>query len=205
MNAEDFRKVLEQTDDKLSIFASRETLNKYKLSIKEFFDLISDFLSDEEKLKLFDYPHFQQFNGRIKGGIIGLISDDNIMLQMLGNDNITNGIITDQIVDIIKKMSDTGKQQVLHNQEFIEKHKIPGYELKSIVLSLSDEARAEILMDTDLITNKLHFTNSQITELAKGLSSEEVKKQIIERYQLPNYLKSDIINTFNDVKRDGAF
>ena len=29
MNAQDFRKLLEQTDDKLSIFASVETLNKY--------------------------------------------------------------------------------------------------------------------------------------------------------------------------------
>ena len=43
MNAQDLRKLLEQTDDKSSIFASPETLNKYEFNAKEFFDLISDF------------------------------------------------------------------------------------------------------------------------------------------------------------------
>ena len=85
MNAQDLRKLLEQTDDKSSIFASPETLNKYEFNAKEFFDLISDFLSDEEKLKLFDYSHFRQFEGWIKGGIIGLISDEHIILQIIIN------------------------------------------------------------------------------------------------------------------------
>ena len=81
MDAQDLRKSLEQTDDKLSIFANRETFKKYDLSIKEFFDLISDFLSDEEKLKLFDYSHFKNFNDRIKEGIIGLVSDEHIIVE----------------------------------------------------------------------------------------------------------------------------
>lgn len=103
MNDQDLRKLLEQTDDKLSIFASPETLNKYDFNAREFFDLISDFLSDEEKLKLFDYSHFRQFEGWIKSGIIGLVSDEHIILQMMNNDNIMNGFESYQIVDIMKK------------------------------------------------------------------------------------------------------
>ena len=197
MNAQDLRKLLQQTDDKLSIFVSSETLNKYELNVREFFDLISDFLSDEEKLRLFDYSHFIKFEDWIKCGIIGLVSDEHIVLKMMSNDNIINGFKSYQVVDIIKKMSDSGKQQLLHNQDFIRKHQISNYELQDIISSLTDETRTEILMDIDLITNKLHLEDFQITKLVKGLSSEESKSRILEKYELPNYLKIDIINTFN--------
>ena len=40
-----------------------ETFIKYEITVKEFLDLVSDFLSDEEKLRLFDYSHFMQING----------------------------------------------------------------------------------------------------------------------------------------------
>lgn len=195
MNAQDLRILLEQTDDKLSIFASRETLNKYKLNAKEFCDLISDFLSDEEKLKLFDYSHFRQFEGWIKGRIIELVSDENIILQMMSNEDIMNDVTSYQIVGIIKEMSDNGKKQLLHNQEFIEKYQISGYELKSIVSSLTDEAKVEVLMDIDLIKNQLHFEDFKIVDLVKELSSEEAKDKIIEIYQFTNYQKTDILET----------
>lgn len=103
MNAQDLRRLLEQTNDRLGIFTSSETLNKYKFNAKEFLDLISDFLSDEEKLRLFNYSHFRQFEGWIKAEIIGLVSDEHIILQMLNNDNIMNGFESYQTVDIMKK------------------------------------------------------------------------------------------------------
>jgi len=106
MNAQDLRELLEKTDDKLSIFSSWETLGKYELKISEFLDLINDFLNDEEKLRLFDY---MQFNSYVKGEIIGLVSDEHIILQMMNNDNIMNGFESYQIVDIMKKMSDIVK------------------------------------------------------------------------------------------------
>lgn len=198
MNAQDLRKLLEQTDDKLSIFASSETLNKYEFNAKEFFDLISDFLSDEEKLRLFDYSHFRQFEGWIKSGIIGLVSDEHIILQMMNNDNIMNGFESYQIVDIMKKMSDIGKQQLLHNQEFIEKHQIAGYELEEIISSLTEEARTEILMDIDLIRNQLHLEDFQVTKLVERLSSEEVKDKAIGIYQFANYQKRSILKTYSN-------
>ena len=195
MDAQDLRSLLEQTNDKLSIFASSETLNKYKFNVKEFFDLISDFLSDEEKLRLFDYSHFRQLEGWIKGGIIGLISDEHIILQMMSNDNIMNGFESYQIVDIMKKMGDIGKQQLLYNQDFIEKHQISDYELKYIVSSLSEESRTEILMDVDLIKNKLHLADFQIIELVKELSSEEAKDRAIGIYQFTNYQKIAVLKS----------
>lgn len=203
MTAQDLRELLEKTHDKLSIFASHETLSKCEISVKELFELISDFLTDEEKLKLFDYSTFMQFEGCIKCGIIELVSDENIILQMMSNDNIMNGVEDYQIFNIMKKMSDSGKQQLLYNQEFIESHQIANYDLKNIIDSLTDETRAEILTDIDLIRGKLHLEDFQIIELAKGLLSEEAKSKIIEIYQLSAYQKIDIINTFNNNSKLG--
>lgn len=198
MNTQDLRKLLEQTDDKFSIFASPETLNKYEFNAKEFFDLISDFLSDEEKLKLFDYSHFRQFEGWIKGGIIGLVSNEHIILQIINNDNIMNGFESYQIVDIMKRMSDIGKKQLLYNQEFIEKHQIASYELEEIISSLTEEARVEILMDIDLIRNKLHLEDFQVTKLVERLSSEGVKDKAIGIYQFATYQKRGILKTYSN-------
>lgn len=201
MNAQDLRNLLEQTDDKLSIFASPETLNKYEFNAKEFFELISDFLSDEEKLKLFDYSHFRQFESWIKCGIIGLISDEHIILQIINNDNIMNGFESYQIVDIMKKISDIGKQQLLYNQEFIEKYQIASYELEEIISSLTEEARAEILMDIDLIRNKLHLEDFQVTKLVERLSSEEAKDKAIGIYKFDNYQKKGILKTYSNRRK----
>ena len=206
MNAQDLRKLLEETDDKLSIFASSETLTKYEFNVKEFFDLISDFLSDEEKLRLFDYSHFRQFSGWIKGGIINLVSDAHILLQMMNDDNIMNGFENYQIVDIIKKKSDSAKQHLLYNQDFIDfikKHQITDYELKEIISSLNEETRTKVLMDIELITNKLQLADFQVAQLVKGLSSEESKNRILEIYKLPNHLKVDIISTYNSNSKLG--
>ena len=198
MDAQDLRKLLEQANDKLSIFASPETLNKYTFNSQEFFDLISDFLSDEEKLKLFDYPHFRKFDSWIKSEIIKLISDENILLQIMNNDSIIDGFTSSQVVDIIIKMDDAGKQQLLNKQDFIEKYQIPNYGLEYIISTLTEKSKTEILMDKDLITDKLHLTDFQILALVGKLPSEDAKDKLIELYQFENYEKADILKTCSD-------
>lgn len=201
MNAQDLRNLLENEYDKLSIFASVETFNKYNFNAQEFFDLINDFLSDEEKLKLFDYSHFQEFEPWIKFEIVELVSNQNIKLQILNNYNIISSFQTYQIVKLIKELNDSGKKQILSNQAFIEKYQITTYELKDIILSLSDDVRTEILTDSNFITDKLHLENFEIADLIKSLSSEETKSKILERYQLDEYLMSSIVNTFSDTQK----
>lgn len=100
MNAQELRSLLEKTDNKFSILASFEIISKSKIKLSEFYELIRDFLSDEEKLRLFDYSHFRQFGGNIKKNIISLVSDENIILQMINDDDIVNGI-TNQL-EILK-------------------------------------------------------------------------------------------------------
>lgn len=95
-------------------------------------------------------------------------------------------------------MSDSTKQQLLHNQEFIEKHQLAGYELEKIISSLTEEARTETLMDLDLIKNKLHLEDFRVTKLVKGLSDEEIKDKAMGIYQFANYQKVDILKTYSN-------
>lgn len=116
---------------------------------------------------------------------------------MSSNDNSMDGLEQWQIMDIImKKMSDTEKQQLLHNEEFIEKHQITDVDLQNIILSLTEETRAEILMNKDLIKNKLHFNDdTQIINCIKELSSDEAKEQAMEIYEFSNTDKVDIVRS----------
>lgn len=86
----------------------------------------------------------------------------------------------------------------MYNQEFIEKHQIAGYEIEEIISSLTEETRVEILMDIDLIRNKLHLEDFQVTKFVERLSSEEVKDKAIGIYQFANYQKKGILKTYSN-------
>ena len=197
MNAQDLRKLLEQTENKLSIFENREKLNEYEYNAIELYGLINDFLSDEEKLKLFDYQHFRNLKVGIKCNIVELISDDNIKLQILSDNEILEGAFSDQIVNIVKKMNDNAKLDFINNDRLIEKYQIEDHELQSISLSLNDEAKVQLMMNTNLI-KRLKLKDFQIGKIIKSIKEEEYKKQLLNVYELPNNIKVNIISTFKN-------
>lgn len=203
MDSQDLRKLLEQTKDKFNILADPKTLNQYDLTVKDFLDIISDFLSDEEKLKLFDYSHFQNFEDWIKFGIIGLISNPNTLQQVLFNDGISGNLQNYQIMDLIKKLDDNVKTQILYNQEFIQKHQIEDFHLKEILDSLGDSAKSQVLTDKTLTTDKLHLTDWQIAGIVKDLSDEKIKQELLSIYPFEVHQIVDIVSTFsNSTKLD---
>ncbi len=198
MKVQDLRKLLEETEDKLTIFVSLETLKKYSFSNGDLLNLINEFLTDEEKLKLFDYSHFQRLDEWIKSSILKQISDPNMQVQMLYNDNTRNALSTYQIIDIIKNLGDNEKTQILQDKDFLEKSKIKDYDIKNIISTLEDEAKLELLEDVEFITNGLALKDYQITELIKEITSEENKIKLLGSYSLEAYSKVDIIKTLND-------
>lgn len=201
MDVQDLRTLLEQTDDKLRILANPKTLSEYDMTIKDFTSLIRDFLSDEEIFRLFDFSYFIESKGGLKSNIIGLISDEKILLQILSNDNILNGLDSYQIGNIILKIGDRAKKQLLYNQDFMEKHQISNNEIKKIFSSLRDEERLEILGDKEFTTNKLHLKDYHIAEFIKGLPHEEDRIKLLEEYGFGKRLKIDIIKTLNSNKK----
>lgn len=195
MDANDLNKLLVQSDNKLNIFANVELLKKYKFNAQELFDMISTYLSDNEKLKLFDYPHFNRFPAIIKSGIIKTVSDENIILQMLTNDIITNNFDNYQLTTIIEDLSNSSKIELLHNQDFITKRNFPDYQLMTIIANLTDKEKSEILRDVDLVRNTLHLSDTKITDLAQNLSTDNEKDTIIQKYQLDDFYKKKVLKS----------
>lgn len=194
MDTQDLRILLAKTDNKLSIFISTEILSKYNFNIKELLNLIDEFLNDEEKIKLLDYSLYRQLGIDIMTQIIELISDENLLVQLLDNENIMM-ILANQIFNIlIEKLSDISKKQLLYNPTFIEKH----YILNEFILSLSEQSRIEILYDIELIKNKLQLENRQISTFIESLTDENTKRKMLQIYQLEDYLMFDITRNFNN-------
>ena len=47
MNAQDLKKLLENTNNKFNIFADRSVLVQYSLTVADLLQLLNEFLSDE--------------------------------------------------------------------------------------------------------------------------------------------------------------
>ncbi len=198
MNVENLKEALEQAEDKLSIFSDASLFNKYNIKGSQLVSLVREFLSDEEKIKLFDYPHFIRIIPAVKKNIINEISDSNILSQVLDNDKALEGIFPSALCEICLKLDDKEKQKILHNQEFIEKRELEKYELKKIVNSLNEEARIEELSNKSFIIDKLKCNDYDIEDFVAGLSSQEVKKQMINIYEFEGNQRANIVKTFDN-------
>lgn len=195
MNVQEFKDILEKADDKSEVFTNPEIIRQCAdFKLKELFDIMNHYLSDEEKWKVCICPIYQKF----KEEIIKFISNEDIKLQMLNDDRVVNDLESFQLTSIIGTLGDEKKQQVLYNQEFIEKHEFKAFQLRGIISSLEDEIEGKILADSELIVNKLKIPESGIEDLIKKLSSEELKNNVLEKYQLNNYTRERIIATFSD-------
>lgn len=193
MNAQKLRELLEKTNNKLSIFASIDILEQYDFNMVEFFSLISDFLSDEEKIELIKYPHFK---GN-ESSIIGCISDENKKLEMLRDDSIISNFENYQIIDIIVGLSENKKQQILYDRSFIEKYNFSNDELLDIILTLSNNGKVKILEIEQLEFNKdskMQILNSlDILTLCEFLkyNKEFCTKNNIHLYEIVTELDSE--------------
>ena len=194
MNAQDLKRLLEKSDNKLDIFANTEILYNCDIDIVELFELVKEFLSDEEKLKLFDYKFFEG----TESWIIGSISNEKIKLEIIYNYNFMSKFENHIIVDSIKSLSDNRKKQILQDEKFISKYQFTKQELCDIISSFSDEAKTNILTNIGLIIGELQLSSEQTAKLIKELLSDEAKTKILEIYELEEQLIFDIVNTYSN-------
>lgn len=198
MNAQDLRKRLEDTNDKFNILEDTNIFAKYKMKVYELIDLVRDFLSDEQKAKLFELEHFKKLSSHIKARIIEVISDDNIKLAILENDNIVSEFENYEVMSIVDSLGEEGRVQILHKVDFIQKHDISSYNIQKIMKSLSEEKKRELLIDKDLVEQKLQLDKYEVSELVTGIKDEEIKLDMIDIYEFKNYQIVNILKTFSD-------
>ena len=178
MNAQNLRTLLEKTDNKLSIFTNLEILNQYNFNEQEIFDLIREFLNDEEKVRLFVYPHFQGY----ESWIIGCISDENIQIKVLEIVFGKKCANKDEKIRLLKKLD----VQTLVNFFKANKHSennIPPYEVVSLLDSKNQIQFVSMLENMNLTLSEkkeiLVVLNDDVKQtIDSGDFSQEYKNTI---------------------------
>ena len=149
---------LENSNDKLSIFADKDKLNNCsELSYSDLVGLVRDFLTDEQKVQLFKFEHFTNTSSHVKSRIILSISDSTAKLKLITNDEIMSGVDGYNALEIVQSLDESDKVQILKNVAFLEKYEIRDYEIEKIILSLGDEAKTKLVLDTELMQNQFNL------------------------------------------------
>lgn len=195
MNARDLRKLLEQTENKLSIFSNREKLSEYEYNAIELYNLINDFLSDEEKVQLMMNTNLikglKLKNSQI-GKIIKSIKEEEYKKQLLNVYELPNNIKAN-IISTYKNDSII--------KELLEQRNLKKFE-KIILLQALDIESLNYLLE-----NHKDFwreNNISFYEVVHNLDSEKQKEiaSRIESINLPLDEKRKIIAILNlDVKQ----
>ena len=135
MNANDLKELLESSKNRFAVFEDRNTLSQCDFSVSELVNLISDFLTDQQKRQLFELEHFKKLDSNTKSSIIICIADDNIKLEILENSNIISNFSNNQVLSVVKSLGDYGKIQILHNLEFLKKYDVKDFKIQEMIRS----------------------------------------------------------------------
>ena len=196
MGIQDLTELLQNTEDKLSVFQNKYKLNQYDISIAEFLYLVKDFLSDEQKAELLEAEHIKKLSAHIKKSIIDFVEDDKIKLDLIKNDELVSDIDKWQILELVKTLGDNEKTKLLQDSDFLrEKYGMQDYDFKDIALTLREEGKKSLLQNRDLMENQLK--DYAIKEIVASLEDEETKLNMIDSYEFKSYLVKDIIQTFS--------
>lgn len=178
METKDFRKVLEDAEDKFNAFADPEVLNKYEFTIAEFIAVIKEFLSDEEKQRLFGLEHISAQSPYIKSKILDTIADDNIKMEVM--ETVDIGLDRYSAMDVIKKFGDEAKLQVLHRADFRDRFSLENYDIGNIAKSLSEGNIISLLSDIDFVSGELDLMPNQIVDLISKIASEDKRLELAD-------------------------
>lgn len=200
--AKDLRKAMQDAEDKFAILADREVFNKYEVTVNILLDVIKEFLSDSEKIRLFELGHIEQQSSYIKKSILETILDENLKIQTMSTLDL--GLGAYEVIEIVRSFSDDAKTQILHNQEFVKKFGLQEYDLARIISSLSEENRVNLLLDVNLISGELGLMSYQLIGLVTGIKSEEDRLKIVDTYReyeiekFDNFFVKDVLSRFSD-------
>lgn len=198
MDREEFRQLLEETDDKLSIFGNVEILRQCKMNLEEWYDLIKTFLTDREISKLLEYKHFQKWPRSRRKELILMISDSEILLEMLQDEEKMEGFESWDLESFIKKLNDSDKEKLLNTPGWFESRGFLPYEVSKIIAEMEDSIKYNIVSNPDLICNMLQLKNRDISNIIVTLKKEEDKGKLLDTYQLEEWFQDDIVATYSD-------
>ncbi len=125
------------------------------------------------------------------------------VISTLKDDSLVSNIEFWEVSDLILKMSDIAKKQILYDRELCEKLKIKDFNYNKIISTMSTEMLAQILEDTDLVKNTLGLSESWVCDLIKSLEDDGTKERLMQSYEISDRYQIELISTFGTKKKTG--
>ena len=197
MNAQDLKKLLENTNNKFNIFADRSVLVQYSLTVADLLQLLNEFLSDEEKGRLFELEHFKKLSPNLKSQILQNISDSKIKLAILKKPELMEGLDAYYITKIISTLDENAKISIIEDLNFLKNYKIDNYDINQIIKSLGDKYKLQILSNKSLVS-ELGLKDYQISEFIAEIQDEATKLKLMDAYKIKSHHTLEILQTFSD-------
>ncbi len=203
MAKEELREFLKSSNDKFKVLSDKETVKPYHITIKELLELIDEFLDDEQKVVLLSVNYAQE--PIIKINIIMLIKDETKRLDVIFNKELTSGLGTNEIIDIIKSQSGSTLMEILNNTKFLEANQIGKYQIIDIIKLQSSDVILQILSNHALL-EKCKLESHKVKNLFKELNEKdkleflENADYLKETLKLNEYEIADMISGITDEK-----
>jgi|GEM_PF-2171955 hypothetical protein len=203
MSEKDLRGILESSNDKLSVFADRDTLASCdNLTEKDLISLIDNYLNDSQKLDLLNFEHFRKLRGQVRVDIAMSISDSNLRLQLLLTpDGPFSDLYTYQFNDLLESLDSSCKLKLLKNSHSLQSLKLGKDSIESMAKSLSDSDKFTFLSDIDYLNEELKLSEYSISRIICSVNDEKVKLHLLDVMPLDNYYKTDILTTISDTTK----
>lgn len=203
MTAEDLRKTLESSNDKLSVFADRSTLADCDdLTVSKLLDLINSFLNDSQKAELLEFNHFKKQSVQIRASIATSISDSSLKLQLLiKHDSILSDLRPYQITDFIKSFDSPCKLSLLKDSASLKRLKLDNYSISSVAESLSDNDKVSLLSDMDYAREELQLNDFLISKIISNVNDDKVKLDLLSSSSISSYYKSTVLKKMSDATK----
>lgn len=121
MNSEEFKEYIKDKEDKIASF--KDVLKQLEFPVKDLIQVFSDILSDEEKFQFIN--RFKKLDVISKMTLIKSIKSSKIKLNIIKNEELTEGFIASNYLDLIREsLDDAEKVELLSDKGFFEKRNI---------------------------------------------------------------------------------
>ncbi len=156
---------------------------------------IAKSLNDEEKLKLLREEEIYKINNSDLREIAESLSKEAKIRILKGRDITQLNIDSNGWKKIIVGLEDGIKIRLLKDKISIEACKLSKGELEAIIVSLDENNRAELLMETDFMLNELKLEKSNLDSIIEGISDEGTRNKLLNMY--PDIPMPKVISSFN--------
>lgn len=199
MKLEEFAEMLANAEDKVSVLADKENINRCEgITYGDLKGLMDRFLTDNEKLEALKYEHLKS-SATIRNFVIESLKTDEAKVKLVQDKEllelykVNNYLVQNMIVS----MGESSKTQLITENTQNLKDIMGSFNLARLVGSLDEKDLSKIVTDKETVL-ALGFSTYQLSDIFCKLSDDNLKLELAKKYEFNNMDISQVIKSVND-------